>query len=145
MCRYLAIPSNQDNITELLLLQVALHLSEGLFRVVNSLVEFLRATWIHVAVGWQGVAGSRQSVNHKRNSMLIRRGQLSRLHHRLLETPEVINASFPVPITTRTRWKNLTTFRGISRILSLVALKWFFCCCFFFWHRHRVTNFCILR
>ena len=58
MCRYLAIPSNQDNVTELLLLQVALHLSESLLRVVNSLVEFFRATRIHVAVGWQGVAGS---------------------------------------------------------------------------------------
>lgn len=58
MCRYLAIPSNEDNVTELLLLQVALHLSEGLLCMVNSLVEFLRATRIHVAVGWQGVAGS---------------------------------------------------------------------------------------
>lgn len=56
--RYLAIPSNQDNITELLLLQVALHFPEGLLCVVNSLVEFLRATGIHVTVGWQGVAGS---------------------------------------------------------------------------------------
>lgn len=58
VCRYLAIPSNQDNVTELLLLQVALHLSEGLFCMVNSLVEFLRAARIHVTVGWQGVADS---------------------------------------------------------------------------------------
>lgn len=58
MCRYLAIPSNQDNVTELLLLQVTLHLSEGLLCMVNSLVEFLRAARIHVTVGWQGMADS---------------------------------------------------------------------------------------
>lgn len=117
MCRYLAIPSNQDNITELLLLQVALHFPEGLLCMVNSLVKFLRATWIHVTVGWQGVVGSWQSVNHKRNSMLAKYDQIL-TPSQLLESDTsksflhlfyILQVHlFPVLITVNIRWKNPT-------------------------------------
>lgn len=111
MCRYLAIPSNQDNITELLLLQVALHFPEGLLCMVNSLVEFLRATWIHVTVGWQGVAGPWQSVNHKRSSMLVRCDQVLTPSQLLESDTSKSMHPFPTLITVSTRWKNPTALR----------------------------------
>lgn len=108
MCRYLAISSNQDNVTELLLLQVALHLPEGLLCMVNSLVEFLRAARIHVTVGWQGVAGPGQSVNHKGNPMLIRCDHVLTSSQLLESDTSKSMYPFPVFITSSARYKNLT-------------------------------------
>ena len=56
MCRYLSVPNNQDNITELLLFQVTFHFSEGLLSMVHSLIEFFRATGVHITLRCQRMA-----------------------------------------------------------------------------------------
>lgn len=53
VCRYLSVPDNQNNITELLLFQVTFHFSEGLLSMVNSLIEFFRATGVHITLRCQ--------------------------------------------------------------------------------------------
>ena len=56
MCRYFSVPNNQDNITELLLLQITFHFSECLLSMVHSLIEFFRATRVHITLRCQQMA-----------------------------------------------------------------------------------------
>lgn len=62
----LLVTSNQEHITELLLLQVILHFAEGLLRVVRGLEIFVRAIGAHPqrAAGGGQPARDRGSDEH---------------------------------------------------------------------------------
>ena len=56
MCRYFSVPNNQDNITELLLLQITFHFSECLLSMVHSLIASVNRSAGRLAVSVSLVA-----------------------------------------------------------------------------------------
>lgn len=45
--RYLVIPSYQEDVAQLLVLKISLHLAEGLLRVVRGLEELVGGVGVH--------------------------------------------------------------------------------------------------
>lgn len=67
MRRDFVISSNEENITELLLLKVILHLAEGLLRMICSMEVFVRPIAVHSH--WRRAAVYRQPGREEMKSL----------------------------------------------------------------------------